>query len=417
MNKIYMLALVFMTLLASCGKIDDTYELEEEELLTYKKANWKEVADQGALGLLQFWYPVTNKNGELGGYFGHGANGANPGFNYWLQAQALDVLVDAYNRTDDEQEKSQYVDYINKWYIGIQAKHSRTNNIDDVKNFEDNFIDDMEWIGLAALRVYQSIGDVRFLKIAEHMWKCIFEDPRGYNESAPYYGGVFWLLNGSGKNACSNGPASLLSMKFYLETGEAKYLDYAKRVYIWERKYLYESKSGAVYDNISINESTGVVKVQKVALSYNQGTFLGTALELYKATGDRIYLDDAKLAANYTIGRKVTSGTRVLSGEGSEQNQIFRGIFIRSFLELTRYEGLDEKTRSKYTDAMERFGQYIWQVGSDPYNIDADRTALMFSDNWDKAPEGYEFSKQMSGCMLLDAIYQLVEGGYIANQH
>lgn len=413
-KTIYLLIASSLIAISSCGKIDDSYIYEEEPALTYKQADWTEVADKGTLGLLQFWYPANHSSGQKGGYFGHGANGANSGFNYWLQAQALDVLVDAYNRTTVESEKATYLQYINEWYVGVQVKHKGQNNIDlsNLENWEDNYNDDMEWMCLATLRVYQATGDKRFRDIAQHMWKCIFEDSRAYNESAPYYGGIFWLRSGSGKNACSCGPGSLMSLKMYSEFGDPKYLDFAKRTYEWQRNNLYNQNTGAVYDNMSINTTTGVINVDKVALSYNQGTFLGTALELYKATGDQIYLDDAKKAANYTIGRKITSNG-VLSGEGSEQNQVFRGIFIRSFLELTRYENLDTATRDKYLEAMERFGQYIWQVGSASYNIDENTVCTMFSDAWDEAPDSYEFSKQMSGCMLVDAVDQLAKAGLI----
>lgn len=408
--NIFVLMLLVET--TSCGKINDEYSYTDTTL-SYQEADWHDIADQGTLGLLQFWYTVKNASGQDGGYFGHGANGANAGFNYWLQAQALDVLVDAYHRTTDATEKERYRDLFDKWYIGVQAKHnSITGRVDDVRNFEDNYIDDMEWIGLATLRVYQATGDERFYNIALHMWSCVFEDSRAYNESAPYHGGIFWLRSGSGKNACSNGPGSLLCMKLYEHTGDEKYLNYAKRVYEWLRNNLFNASSGAVYDNVFINEQ-GIANVQKVALSYNQGTFLGTALELYKATGQQMYLDDAKLSANYTIGRKVNPESRVLQEEGAEQNQVFRGIFIRSFLELTRYEQLDEKSRSTYLAAMERFGQYVWQKGSAIYNIDPENSCLMFSNEWDEAPLSYEFSQQMSGCMLVDAVSQLSRDGLI----
>ncbi|MFD1630824.1 glycoside hydrolase family 76 protein [Pseudopedobacter beijingensis] len=412
---LYLSSLILITNVSSCKKVNDEYSYTDTTI-SYKKADWLEVSDKGTLGLLQFWYPVTNANGQEGGYFGHGSNGANPGFNYWLQAQALDVLVDAYNRTTLLSERVLYKNYIDKWYIGVQAKHNSTGNADDVRNFEDNYVDDMEWIGLAALRAYQATGDHKFYVLTQHMWESIFLDLRGYNESAPYYGGIFWLRSASGKNACSNGPGSLLCMKLYEHTGDEKYLTYAEKVYDWLRNNLFNSSTGAVYDNVVIN-AEGVANVQKVALSYNQGTFLGTALELYKVTGRQMYLDDAKLSANYTIGRKVKPESRVLQAEGEEQNQVFRGIFIRSFLELTRYEKLDEKSRSTYVDAMERFGQYIWQAGSATYNIDANNTCLMFSNVWDESPVSYEFSQQMTGCMLVDAVNQLNTAGFIKQSY
>ena len=75
------------------------------------------------------------------------------------------------------------------------------------------------------------------------------------------------------------------------------YLNEAIKI-IFGRKTTYLIvKSGAVYDNIN-----GKGEIQRNWIfTYNIGTFLGAAHELYKITGDKQYLDDAVKAANFVV--------------------------------------------------------------------------------------------------------------------
>src|SRR5687767_6685232 len=73
---------------------------------TYK-FQWPQIADSSVTSLNQnFW------NGEK---FYQNASSGDVQFNYWPQAHALDVLVDAYLRTSN----SQYVGYMDEWFVGV----------------------------------------------------------------------------------------------------------------------------------------------------------------------------------------------------------------------------------------------------------------------------------------------------------
>src|SRR5690242_16175359 len=91
--------------------------------------DWPKAADSSTNALItKFWNPSGN-------YFNR--QNINTNFDYWPQAHALDVLVDAYLRTG----RQEYVDYMNKWFTGVNQKNGNT--------FINEFYDDMEWNALA----------------------------------------------------------------------------------------------------------------------------------------------------------------------------------------------------------------------------------------------------------------------------
>ena len=82
-------------------------------------------------------------------YFNY-TNTGNTEFHYWPQAHALDVLLDAYQRTEEDS----LVYYMNQWYDGVKQKNGG--------DFYNIYIDDMEWNALAMLRAYNTLWDDKF---------------------------------------------------------------------------------------------------------------------------------------------------------------------------------------------------------------------------------------------------------------
>jgi DUF1680 family protein len=64
---------------------------------------------------------------------------------------------------------------------------------------------------------------------------------------------------------------------------------------------------------------------------YNQATCIGAAVMLYKATGNRMYLNDAVLAADYT---KSMSGNDFLHFENGIEQGIYHAIFAQYIIRL-----------------------------------------------------------------------------------
>lgn len=110
-------------------------------------------------------------------------------------------------------------------------------------------------------------------------------------------GGIWWRKDNPSKNTPSNMPAAILAARLYKKFSNPGDLQWAKDIYHWQKSVLYDASSGWVYDNIDKNST----KNTSWKFTYNQGTFLGAALELYKATGSSGYLGDAIKAADYAV--------------------------------------------------------------------------------------------------------------------
>ncbi|MGC3956949.1 MAG: glycoside hydrolase family 76 protein [Verrucomicrobiota bacterium] len=140
-----------------------------------------------------------------------------------------------------------------------------------------------------------------------------------------YFGGGLWWRQSDrqSKNACIQGPATIAACYLYNISGDTNYLNKAQAIYAWNRKYLFNTNSGAISDNINTNGT-----VDTVALTYNQGTFIGSANLLYRATGLPYYYQDAILAGKRTQNNMTTAGVLPEWGSNSDLSG-FNGIFIR----------------------------------------------------------------------------------------
>jgi len=337
--------------------------------------DWNAAADSSSRSLVNsFW--------NAGGQYFNTDNASNTTFQYWPNGHALDVLVDAYTRSKD----AFYKNYIDQWYAGVNAKNGNT--------FRNDYNDDMEWNALAMLRAYQATNDARYKDAALQVWEWI---KLGWNTNAG--GGIAWAKGYEfSKNACSNGPACILAARLYQAFGDEDNKTWAIKIYDWEKTTLFNSATGAVYDNI--NSNTGAIS--NWIFTYNQGTFVGSAVELYKITGDKGYLNDAVLASNYTISTLVTNS--ILKDEGNGDGGLFKGVFVRYFAELIQQNGLDASTKNSYIQFIKHNAETLWLQGA------TKQPAVLYGTNWGVKP-GYPVgvTEQLSGSMLIEAMALLVK--------
>lgn len=365
MKKLFILPILSLFLF-SCDEIDDKYTYGDTQTI-----DWSEAANSSTNSLItKFW--------NSAGYFNYGSNESDLGFQYWPNAHAMDVVIDAYIRTN----KDEYKAYFDKWYVGIKAKNGGT--------YYNNFFDDMEWNALTMLRIYDVTKDEKYLTTVKELWSYI---KAGWNEEYAN-GGVAWVSDQLwSKNACSNGPASLLAARLYNVTKEDSYKEWSIRIYEWEKNTLYERSTGKIYDNI--NGSTNVV--DETALTYNQGTFVGTAVELYKITGDDTYLNDATKASNYTITKLIDTSNNILRDEGNGDNALFKGIFMRYFYLLLQVNDMNSSYKSKFITFFNNNATILWTKGC--YQQD-----LLFGQSWAQPPVGdAQLTAQASACMMIEA--------------
>ena len=104
--------------------------------------DWNKIADSAQLSLNYFW--------SASGKFYLSSNTSADWAQYWPNAHALDVLVDAYLRNPLPAIKARMDDFL----IGVKVKNGNS-----WLNF---YYDDMEWMALACLRAYEATNDVEF---------------------------------------------------------------------------------------------------------------------------------------------------------------------------------------------------------------------------------------------------------------
>ena len=384
MNKLKFLIFSAM-LLAICGSVDGKGEKEELQ----SSVNWILVAESSSKSLINNFWNTDNS------YFNFLSDTSTWGRHYWPQAHALDVMVDAYIRSGDDFYKR----HCELWLKGVHHANG--------DKWANPYIDDMEWIGIAALRAYQATGNDAFLTVSKEVWYGTTDDmddataafgiKKSWTDAGG--GGIFWesRKNRHSKNACSNGPAAILAARLYRELGDTEDLEWAKRIYAWEKEHLFSPDSGAIYDNL--NTLTGVTNTRLV-LTYNQGTFIGAAVELFKITGDRSYINDAIKAADYTINRLIDPADKLLKreGRGGGDAGLFKGIFVRYFTQLILSDGISDEVRNRYIAFLLHNGETLWSEGTS-------RPGILFSPYWKTAPEkNTGLTEQLSGCKLMEAL-------------
>ena len=360
--------------------------------------NWQKMADGMSKALIKHFWGANFKGYENRYYFNYGSDLSNMTTNhYWPQAHAMDVMVDAYMRTGSKQ----YLNIYPLWWEGA-PKFNFSGRAEDP--WWNVFVDDMEWIALAQIRMFESTKDTKYLKKAKQMYDDWIWSTWGPEDEAPWFGGITWKTDvAKSKNACSNGPAALIAARLYnfydaigKTRGKSKqaYLNEAIKIYTWEKNNLFDRQTGAVYDSMN-----GEGKITKWTFSYNAGTFLGAAHELYKITGDKQYLADAVKVANFVIDH-LSTNEGVLPDAVGGDGGLFHGIFFRYFVKLINEPALDGTNYNK-------FRNYITHCATVMAEQGVNGKTMLYSGRGRKAPaddEGVGLTSHLTGCMLMEAM-------------
>jgi len=364
------LSIFFICTLSSClkQKSDDPPPSDGNKTTTY---NWPAIADSAERSLDYFW--------SSSGYY-LSSNNSTSWANYWPNAHGLDVLTDAYLRNPSGALKTQMVSLIN----GVKAKNGNT--------IIGYYYDDMEWMALASLRAFQATGDSTFKNVTDILWADI---KNGWSNDLG--GGIWWRKDNPSKNTPSNMPAAILAARLYKKFNRAEDLQWAKNIYDWEKQVLYDASSGLVYDNID----KGGTKNTTWKFTYNQGTFLGAALELYLITGNNGYLNDAYMATDFTLNSGFLTNNGVLKDEGGGDGGLFKGIFIRYFTRLIVDGGIDASKKTTYLNFITNNATTLWSKGTN-------KNLVLFGSAWNTAPGNTtDLTIQLSGVMLFEAMAEL----------
>ena len=123
-----------------------------------------------------------------------------------------------------------------------------------------------------------------------HVWKESYDKERG----------LWWNFKHDGKMACINYPTTVGAMTLYNVNQRSRLSGKGKSVYAWSRDVFFDKEKGRIADNMHYHfQRQNGMDIDWTTQLYNQATFIGSAVMLYKATGEKAYLDDAVLAADY----------------------------------------------------------------------------------------------------------------------
>lgn len=376
MKRISLLAILFFLHITS-------YSIDRDSVY------WYSVAEKMSDALIEHYWGASFQGQSSRYYFNYYSDEADmTTVHYWPQAHAMDVMIDAYLRSGD----SRYLALYPLWWVGIPNFNFSGRKEDPWWN---PYVDDMEWIVLAQIRMYESTGNRTYLSKAVQIYNDWIWPTWGPEDEAPWFGGLTWCTDRKkSKNACSNGPAAIIAAKLARHVEKAgleprkthlQYLEEAKKIYAFERHVLFDTLTGAVHDNINAEG-----KISPAIFTYNQGTFIGAAVELFKETGNRSYLDDAILAADYVLDSMTLRDAP--RGDGA----LFNGIFFRYLASLAL---CPEINKDRYLDFLINQATIMVEESLDENSL--------FSGRWHQKAmknEPVALTAHLTGCMLVEAI-------------
>lgn len=351
--------------------LDDRGENTMKDLEHEKNNLWDCRADQAQESLYtNFW------NNDIG-VMNQALPESNPNNDhpiYWWHAHVIDVLVDGYNRTKD----TKYLYRLEDMFDGVKRFNGDT--------LHHNFYDDMEWMALALLRAWDLTGVEKFKVDVLDLWEDI---KTAWNTNMG--GGMAWKKDQLDyKNTPANAPASILACRLYQRFHDEENLEWAKRIYEWNKTNLVDPESGFVWDGLNREGHGNIDKDWE--FTYCQGVFIGAAIELYRYSNDYSYIESAKKTALAAIDKLTDSSTGMLKDEGNGDCGLFKGIFVRYINELI-------KVCPDFTpivNLIEINARTLWENGRDSKNG-------IFSQSWSTRPEEMiDLSTHLSGIMLVE---------------
>ena len=241
----------------------------------------------------------------------------------------------------------------------------------------NNVYDDQQWLVRELLEAYKLTGKTEYLTEAEYLtdyvldgWDCTL------NSNGKENGGITWGPGYVTMHSCSNGPMvsplvwlhELYKGKNdeithrYIDTDKSRktvsmkksdyYLEFAKKVYEYQKSHLL--RPDGVYDDMMGGESNQNVVYETIggtryrahtplrsragpAISYNSGTMLSGAADLYRATGESVYFDDAKKLTDTSFShfaKAESAKPGCYTYDISGFNNWFNGVLMRGYVDV-----------------------------------------------------------------------------------
>jgi len=340
-------------------------------------ADWSARADVAQRSLDHFFgteWPQYLENSHPVG------TGVPETFNYWWLAHVLDARLDAFERTGD----TAWRDQAEETYRNIVERNGG-------QLFNDYF-DDMLWFALAILRLHHATGNASYRDDAVAIWDHVIAE--GWNDA----GGesLAWRKQQlEYKNTPANGPLVILALRLERDVPGADaagrdFRRYATTAFAWLEATLVGA-DGFVEDGVN-REGDGRVDTQW-RFTYNQGLYVGAAVELARSTGDRAFLERAARTARVAIAELSDGSVFRDEGEGGDEG-LFKGVFYRYLGELV--DTLGEPERGEFDDFVRRGTDSLWETA-----FDGDW--LRPANDWsERSDASIPYSTQVSAIMAIE---------------
>lgn len=272
----------------------------------------------------------------------------------WCQPIFWDMAMNAYKlaeRKNDTKRSAEYKALCRKIFEGNKAQYCGFDFDDNNENTGWFIYDDIMWWTISLARAYELFGNEEYLQLSEESFKRVWFGSEKVGDTGSYdaeNGGMFWcwapIKNprpnkfGDGKMACINFPTAVAALTLYNNVPDNReshagnndafpsrqeYLEKGKEIYQWGVENLFDKQNGRVADSRHGNNPPD----WKTHV-YNQATFIGASVLLYKATGEKQYLQNAILAADYTVG-EMSAEHGLLPFESGIEQGIYTAIFAQ----------------------------------------------------------------------------------------
>jgi len=331
--------------------------------------SWSEAADAAQRVVAdQFWHP---RFGIYQRSPGRRRFAVRLDWDYWIQAHALDVTVDAAARTGS----TALQDRIRGHVAGILRRNGG--------RIVNRYYDDMAWMAIALLRADEA-ASADTGPVVRELWTDI---RAGWDEK---HGGIVWRREDPRPytNAPANGPAAILGALLHRRYGDSADLDWARRIAAWLQDTLVDPDSGIVWDGAHPYEASAV---DRTVWTYNQGTVVGAEVQLWHITGDQVHLDRARRTATAALDRYGEGGLPV---EGTGDGSLFKGILARYLGDLV---GADPDASQRVRAALASSGTAVAAAARGPIGIDWQHPATSEAG----------LGSEVSGALLLEALARL----------
>jgi predicted alpha-1,6-mannanase (GH76 family) len=304
--------------------------------------------------------PLQTGMTELAGTYGTGATDLFGTGGFGWQSAVAQSTVAAYEQATGDR----------RYFSDIAAAYSEYVSSDPrggFPDFEDNYVDDTGWWGVAWLQAYLLTGNSDYLDVAEADAAYMYD--KGWNTDSGVCGGSggeYWYIpagTADAPGAIQNELFMELTAWLYNVTKDSTYLTWAEADWSWFDQSKLIGSNYLISNQLNGSPATGCTP-SPPTWTYNQGVILGALAQLYVATGTTSYLTEAENIADATINSTASTSSApaldpggvllepcpsytsasACNGSGSTlgSQDSFKGIFVQNLKMLATIAGTSQ---------------------------------------------------------------------------